>query len=293
MSQRCLGLTLRGTRCRNNIRGSAYCYFHQAQGQAIEDCDKTEYNPPEEEKVIQRPPIRHFGDLTQTPYQTSLDLERLDTTTEINAEQGIFQGEDILPEEEPLNPTIEQLLTIPFEEYYTFSYEELYALADFFGIRLDLLPPPNPIEDEVEESTAILISLLDEYYHGDMDITRLTREGQNKYYQIFPLALSIKKEENPEPCCVCMDDVSADDLLNCKHPICLSCLNQLNKAECPICRGNLTGPRVTPEIYANILDRQEIDRIRDEDANQLVAEALQTNPEADFEELYNRYYQAR
>lgn len=45
-----------------------------------------------------------------------------------------------------------------------------------------------------------------------------------------------------EDCQICQDiKVSNDKMIDCGHYICIDCLKQLQKLECPICRSLLKG----------------------------------------------------
>lgn len=97
-----------------------------------------------------------------------------------------------------------------------------------------------------------------------------------------------------ETCCVCLDqEVPSAELLSCKHPVCVPCLQQLTKTECPTCRAKLGGPSVTGKIFSNIIKREQDDILAEENANLLVALALQEDPNLDPTELYDRFYQTR
>ena len=93
-----------------------------------------------------------------------------------------------------------------------------------------------------------------------------------------------------ETCCVCYDEeIPTNKLLGCKHPMCGECIGQLQSPECPMCKTFIQGPLVTDVILADIMNRQEQARLNDITANYLAGVYLEEHPEADPEEVYNRY----
>jgi hypothetical protein len=100
--------------------------------------------------------------------------------------------------------------------------------------------------------------------------------------------------EETHQCCICLDEeIPSSDLLSCQHPVCVPCLQQITKAECPICRSEIKGSIVDPDIITRIRQKEEEDRLREENANYLVALAMAENPDLDPQELYDRYYHVR
>jgi hypothetical protein len=98
------------------------------------------------------------------------------------------------------------------------------------------------------------------------------------------------KPTTTETCCICYDEeIPSTNLLACEHPVCGECTAQLQTAECPMCKTFLEGPLVTDEILANILNRQEQNRLNEMTANYMAGLYLEQNPDADPEEVYRRY----
>lgn len=93
-----------------------------------------------------------------------------------------------------------------------------------------------------------------------------------------------------ETCCICYDEeIPTHNLLTCKHPVCGDCVKELNKPECPMCKEFLSGPLVTDTVLADIMNRQEQARLNEITANYLAGVYLEEHPEADPEEVYERY----
>jgi hypothetical protein len=42
--------------------------------------------------------------------------------------------------------------------------------------------------------------------------------------------------EDDAECCVCMDEMSRSDYLDCGHGVCIPCLEQFRDDRCPLCR---------------------------------------------------------
>ena len=76
-------------------------------------------------------------------------------------------------------------------------------------------------------------------------------------------------------CCLCNEPMSSKYSLKCGHDVCLICLPNLRKNECPICRKNLSGEVITDEILCNILQRNEIDKFENDQQDQLMAMAAE------------------
>jgi hypothetical protein len=94
---------------------------------------------------------------------------------------------------------------------------------------------------------------------------------------------------NMGECCICYDDIPVSDKLKCDHIVCGPCTDRLQKLECPMCKTNLEGPLVTDEVVANILNRQEQDRLAYINADYMAALYLEEHPEANPEEVYRMY----
>ncbi len=63
-----------------------------------------------------------------------------------------------------------------------------------------------------------------------------------------------------DPCCVCSSDPTPE-LLNCDHPLCLSCVTSLRTPSCPLCRSPLVPTQVlTKSVIDTITTRQDDDR---------------------------------
>jgi len=76
-------------------------------------------------------------------------------------------------------------------------------------------------------------------------------------------------------CSLCYESMSSKNLLECNHNVCLDCLSNLRKNECPICRKELKGEVITDEILCNILQRTEIDEHEERQHDQLMALATE------------------
>jgi len=51
-------------------------------------------------------------------------------------------------------------------------------------------------------------------------------------------------------------------MLTCKHFICNTCVNQLDKPECPVCREPLSGPAIDDNVYMQINKNNNKDKQR-------------------------------
>lgn len=76
-------------------------------------------------------------------------------------------------------------------------------------------------------------------------------------------------------CVICDNEMSSDVTLDCKHDVCLICLPNLRKNECPVCRKKLSGDKITDEILCNILQRTEIDEHEIQQRDMLMAMAAE------------------
>ena len=101
--------------------------------------------------------------------------------------------------------------------------------------------------------------------------------------------------ENPgdlHDCYICYDDdnrVSNRNLLACGHAICVPCLSALRQTVCPFCRQPLEGPLLTRDLRHDIERRQTDDEQQQQTATMLIAMAIEEDPNANPDELYNRY----
>lgn len=81
-------------------------------------------------------------------------------------------------------------------------------------------------------------------------------------------------------CTICHEPMKSKHVLDCKHNVCLICLPNLRKNECPVCRKELSGNVITDEILCNILQRTEIDEheSRQRDMTMAMAAEIGYNP---------------
>lgn len=308
MATRCRGITTQGTQCRLTTRQSPYCRYHQGQ-----DC---------QEEPRQHRNVLHLAPLRETPLLKSPEIRNLAHEENILADQPAYQevnednpennglyAEEDYPEGEEIDDQefIRQLLQLPPEEYINGTYEELYKLVKILGFDMEFYTVPNIDKRQEAEDISLLLIVIEDYIAGTLDTSLLTERGRENYtytqeYLYGDQVISPRKEELPtaetytpnedkQQCCICIDeDVAPDNLLNCRHPVCHTCLQQLTKAECPLCRKELRGKTVTPNILARIYQQEEDKHQREEEANQAIAYALQQNPDADVAELYEEYY---
>jgi len=93
-----------------------------------------------------------------------------------------------------------------------------------------------------------------------------------------------------ETCCICYDtEIPTTNLLTCQHPVCGECTAQLRTPKCPMCQQFLEGPLVTDTILADIMNREEQQRLNDITSNYLAGLYLEEHPDANPEEVYDRY----
>ena len=90
---------------------------------------------------------------------------------------------------------------------------------------------------------------------------------------VKPITTPTILQASPETCCVCLtEEVSPGGLLQCKHPVCKSCVAMLHDPRCPLCRGPLIGGVATGEVVQQAVKRKAVsaeetarkERIRDE-----------------------------
>lgn len=87
---------------------------------------------------------------------------------------------------------------------------------------------------------------------------------KDKTYKIF-------KMYKYEKCCVCEEAMKSKDSLKCGHFVCIGCLGNMRKNECPLCRKELSGEIITDEIFCKILHNTEIDEVENEDHQHFLA----------------------
>ena len=95
---------------------------------------------------------------------------------------------------------------------------------------------------------------------GDTDIIR-TDDNTFTIFKIY----------HYRKCSLCDEPMKSKYTLECSHNVCLECLSNLRKNECPICRKELSGEVMTDEILCNILQRTEIDEHEERQNDELMA----------------------
>tara|TARA_Y100000592_G_C5463122_1_gene315063 strand:+ start:1293 stop:1832 length:540 start_codon:yes stop_codon:yes gene_type:complete len=80
---------------------------------------------------------------------------------------------------------------------------------------------------------------------------------------------------NYEKCNICYNSMFKQHSLVCNHYICKSCVANLRKLECPMCRQELKGKIVTDEVFAKIVQNMEEDKYQEEMENYRSAAILQ------------------
>jgi hypothetical protein len=79
-------------------------------------------------------------------------------------------------------------------------------------------------------------STFDILYDVKMKFYKYRGIKKNKLVQ-FVTKMPIEIQYNHKSTCIiCLDDVYTAKYINCFHDICLSCVNEYNEIECPICR---------------------------------------------------------
>lgn len=256
-----------------------------------------------------------YDDIFQDNDYDHLELE---TLQELSSQRGL----EINPEfsrQQYIDELVflDNLLNVQRNDYSTSTYDDLYNFAETLGFNAIYLPPKYPFEEDLDDSHQTLVSLIDDYMAGQLDDIFLRDDSILKYnYSIqrrenyhdeiegfegskpgFIEEENIPSRQEPQlvehDCCICLDEkIREEALLECNHPVCVPCLRQLTKAECPMCRTALAGPNITAEIFNDILQREEGIILAQENANLLVAQALDEDPDQDPTELYDRFYQA-
>ena len=75
-----------------------------------------------------------------------------------------------------------------------------------------------------------------------------------------PQILSEQGSDKME-CCVCLEEMPASDKLDCSHPVCRGCVNQLRNDKCPMCRRDISARHITSRQTSNMRQRFQQDRI--------------------------------
>lgn len=91
-----------------------------------------------------------------------------------------------------------------------------------------------------------------------------------------PIKKLSPEKKHLEECCICFEEnVSPSKTTKCKHNICQSCTNQLEKLECPYCRTPLvTGGYITDSVTMKINAKMKNDKIVTELVNYLMAQHI-------------------
>ena len=130
-------------------------------------------------------------------------------------------------------------------------------------------------------------------YTRELQLAPLSPKSPRVVIKSDPVVLTHPTNLNQtvtQDCCVCYDEkIHSHQQLECKHPICSVCINQLRAPECPMCKQYLKGPLVTDAALVQIMNRQEQCRADELTANYLAGLYLQEHPEANPEEVYARY----
>jgi hypothetical protein len=61
-------------------------------------------------------------------------------------------------------------------------------------------------------------------------------------------------------CCVCLEEMSVSDNLDCGHGVCRVCLDQLRNDKCPMCRSDVKAKHITTKMKRQMKDRFEADK---------------------------------
>ena len=157
---------------------------------------------------------------------------------------------------------------------------------------LPLMSPLPPISPMVPLPTpAVHDPIKISQYTQELQMTPLSPRSPRVKINNLPIVVTHNVEPiQTETCCICYDEeIPTHNLLTCKHPVCGECVKELNKPECPMCKQFLAGALVTDNVLADIMNRQEQARLNEITANYLAGVYLEENPEADPEEVYDRY----
>lgn len=155
--------------------------------------------------------------------------------------------------------------------------------------------PEPPVIMNRPHSVSPALAMLQERLSSQHIIVPKEHQVDPEMAPPIPATTSVSNLEDPgelHDCYICYDDdnrVANRNLLVCGHAICVPCLSSLRQTVCPFCRAPLEGPLLNNDLYQEIEQRQADDEQQQRDATELVALALQENPEADPDELYNRY----
>ncbi len=74
------------------------------------------------------------------------------------------------------------------------------------------------------------------------------KNGWNKSRLVAILVNDDMKESKVDniECCVCYEDMPSNMITKCNHAVCKTCVEQLRKNECPMCRAKLESPYGSP-----------------------------------------------
>ena len=134
-----------------------------------------------------------------------------------------------------------------------------------------------------------VVFLLEELERQDIDDAfNLVKNSKKKIYKsservfinkdVYTFKhLNCEVFSNYEKCSICYNSMLKQKSLNCTHCICKSCISNLRKLECPMCRQELKGRILTDEVFARILQNTEEDEYQEEMDNYMSAAQLQNN----------------
>jgi len=74
-------------------------------------------------------------------------------------------------------------------------------------------------------------------------------------------------------CCVCMEEMSVSDNLECGHGVCRGCISQLRNDKCPMCRRDVKAKHITAKMKRQMKERFQADNLNRQLA---AAQAYQT-----------------
>ncbi len=88
-------------------------------------------------------------------------------------------------------------------------------------------------------------------------------------------------------CCICYDEVQPRNKLDCGHVVCGECISNIRNTECPVCRENIRGPSITPQVRRSIERRLAEDKSSRDHIDFLIAAHMAENPYMTQEETYD------
>ena len=197
--------------------------------------------------------------LNQKRYLTVYHLydNNLIDTTEID-KYGIVEVQEALQEANSYDDFMLKLKPIIYTVKNIYAYTEANLNEFLFNLGIDY--------DLYNINSKRYLTMHHLYENNLLDTTEMDKYGIEKFqnalktaptYKDFLVLLETpdKPQEEPEElgeCCACGDKMPKNNALKCGHFICKTCVTNLDKPECPVCRDLLAGPTIDQDVLMKI-----------------------------------------